>query len=335
MMAARNLLIGNNEQFPERIALHMKGFRAFMRFLTSESNDKDGGVKRGRLYALADRMSDQFQHFYVKRGRILERKQTRHRKTGVSRNTDLSAVTNPCDDQMHPSTAFPGQVPSVHSSWMKNPFTASPSTLFDPYSVSDSPQQLSLPPWPPWTALTPLDFLPTGNDSYFPALREPVNSARDPMYWPTSHESRIGLGNGVANPPAPERMTPILQDVRNSSPKGQCRQMLYSNQDPAGFSSSPSFRDPLPEPSALNRSWIQEAQSQGPTFAATMKVGPPASLPGERHPISDNDMSRYFSQLETSLATPRSVCTSSGPSAVVNFNPSGSSESQMFNQDRF
>lgn len=193
----------------------MGSLATFMRFLTSESNDKDGAIKVGRLYGLKVRMDDQFQRLFLARKRIRLRKKKELRETTALTSTHLSGVPT----RGHRKQSWPtslGQVASVHYLGIENTFSTPPITFIDPFSVSYFPQQFSLPPW---AALTPAGFLPKENDSSLSEKPGPVSPFGDPSNWSTN-EPGIGLCNSAANSSAPECEVPISQDVGSISHNG-------------------------------------------------------------------------------------------------------------------
>jgi hypothetical protein len=321
---ARNLLVRPDKQVAQKESL--KSLQAFARFLTSECDAKDGSTNPGRLYHLQERMSNQFQKLStckkkksipVQRNRLKKKRlwdlYSEYRSTTTAHSGDLTlsstTFNRPWSSVSSPRT---GNFVSEHSGLSQNPSA--------PYEV---PGQTVLPPW---DGLTPLDFLPMGNESYLPTMQEPVIPAHLPMKWVASHDADVGYMRGrvIAYPSATDRAAPPFQDVGNSTYREHIQQPIYPDQYTFGCPSYP----------AVLAHQIHEAQSQVPTVATMMSTSPSAAHPGEHYPIADNAMSQYSSQFETSLPTPRSFFLSPGPS-VVDFNPCEFSKSQMFKQDRF
>lgn len=323
MKMARNLLLADKQVAHKEALMSLP---AFARSLTSESDTKDGSMKLGRLYHLKERMSDQFQRFFTHKRK--ERIPVRNDLFRKKRLWDMysechSTTTSHSGDFTSSSTAFNGPLSSASSPWTKSCNPSHPGLSQSPSALCAVPGQFALPLW---DGLTPLGFLPAGNESYVPAMQEPDISVHVPMNWAASHETDVGymIGAGIAYPSPPERMMPILQGVSNSADREQRYQTFHSNGYLAGCSWSPSL---------LARQ-NHEVRTQGLTVATMMSTSPAASLLGEHYPIPDNAMSQYSSQFETSLPTPRSFFLSPGPS-VVDFNPCEFSKSQMFKQDRF
>lgn len=324
MKKARNSLVGPDNRVAHSEAL--QSLPAFARFLTSECDDKDGSTERGRLYYLRERMSDQLHELSTCKKK--ESIPARKNPCGKKRLSDIysgrsSSIIAHSGDLTPSATAFDGALSFASDPCTESCNSEHPGLPQSQFVLSAVPGQFALPQW---DGLTPLGFLPVGNEFYVPALQEPDISAHREMKWVASHETDVGYmrGNVMAYPFAPDRMAPPFQDVRNSTYRGHIQQTIYPDQYTVGYPSSP----------ASLAHQIHEAQSQIPTVATMMSTSPSVSPPGEHYPIPDNAMSQYSSQFKTSLPTPQSFFTSPGPS-VVDFNPYAFSESQMFEQDRF